>query len=92
MPRKPKKIIYHYQDFSEVMKPREVALLLGVSLPKFWEWIHSGKTPMGVILEGVHYYKAGYEYRIIKDRVCELFGILPKELARPKEGQACGKS
>jgi len=87
-----KQKIVRYQELSEVLKPQQVAALLGISKPVLMPWLRSGKSPFGELKEGFHFFKVGDEYRIIKDRVCELFGILPKELARPKEGQACGKS
>ncbi len=74
MSKKPRR----YEDFPEVLRPTEAATLVGVSKPKFMPWVISGKTPFGPILEGVHYYKVSDEYRIIKDKLCELFGILPK--------------
>lgn len=70
---------YQYSDFNEVLIPREAAQLMRISQPGFMAWLHSGKTPFGEIIEGVHYYKAGPEYRIIKDKLCKLVGILPKD-------------
>lgn len=80
MPKKAVTKVYQYHDFGEVLIPREAALLLKTSPPRIMEWLHTGKTPMGEITAGVHYFKTGYEFRIIKDRLCELFGILPKEI------------
>jgi hypothetical protein len=76
MPKEPK--IYHYQDFGEVITPREAGLLTGTTRQTFAAWLKDGECPFGELKQNVHYYKAGPEVRIIKDRICEIFGILPK--------------
>jgi hypothetical protein len=69
------KAVYHYQDFGEVITPREAGLLTGTTRQTFATWIKAGECPFGELIQGVHYYKAGPEVRIIKSRLCELFGI-----------------
>jgi hypothetical protein len=67
-----------YGDFDEVIFPEEAALLVKVSLDTFRSWLRTGLTPFGEIKENFHYYKSGRDIKIIKDRLCELFGIKVK--------------
>lgn len=67
-----------YSDFNEVLSLQEAALLVKASIDEFSSWIRTGKTPFGEIRENVHYYKTGRDHKVIKDRLCELFGIRPK--------------
>lgn len=68
----------NYGDFPEILSIKQSAKLVKTSKLKFSTWLHNGETPMGEIREGYHYYRDGISYKIIKDRLCELFGILPK--------------
>ena len=68
----------HYFDVGEVASPQEIAPLLGTSDKTLKTWAREGRCPMGEIVEGEHYYRVGPNYLFIKDRMCELFGILPK--------------
>jgi hypothetical protein len=67
-----------YWDANEIMGSPEAAKLLSTSTDKLRQWRTTGKTPMGELKEGYHFYYEGTEPRFIKDRMCELFGILPK--------------
>jgi hypothetical protein len=70
--------VYHYYSFGELMTPNEAAKLFKTTQKTIYEWLCTLKTPMGPIVEGVHFYKSGYEYKLIKDPWCKLWGILPK--------------
>jgi hypothetical protein len=74
--------LYQYQDFGEVLNTEDSAKLVHTSKDTFLAWLKTGQTPMGEILKGVHYYRSGSDYRIIKDRLCQLFGIMPKSTDR----------
>jgi hypothetical protein len=67
--------VYHYQDFGEVITPREAGLLTGTTGHTFLVWIKKGECPFGELEENVHYWKDSRNYHIIKSRICELFGI-----------------
>jgi hypothetical protein len=65
----------NYNDFPEIISITQAAKLVKISRLKFTQWIHTGQTPMGELREGYHYYRDGIPYKIIKSRLCELFGI-----------------
>jgi hypothetical protein len=67
-----------YQDFPEIMSVQQIAKLFCVSKETAYAWFRANKTPFGEIKLGVHYFKSGKELRIVKDRICQLAGILPK--------------
>lgn len=79
MPGKEQKPV-HYFDVGEVGSPQQIAPLLGTSDKTLKVWAKAGRCPMGELVEGVHYYRVGPNYNFIKDRMCELFGILPKSV------------
>ena len=68
----------HYQDFPEIMSVQQIAKLFCVSKETAYTWFRANKTPFGEIKLGVHYFKSGKEFRIVKDRLCQLAGIIPK--------------
>ena len=74
----------HYHEYPEIMSTDQTAELFATSRDRVFEWLHAGKiTELGnVELKlNYHYFKAGYNgrnYRFIKDRMCELFRIIPK--------------
>jgi hypothetical protein len=73
------KLIYHYGSFGEVITPREAGLLLGgLSRDAVIAWLRLKKCPFGELIENYHFWKDSRNYHIVKDRLCELFGILPK--------------
>ena len=69
---------YQYGDFNEIMTPEESARLTRTSKGTFLAYLREGMTPMGAIKQGYHYYKQGCDFKIIKDRLCELYGIQVK--------------
>jgi hypothetical protein len=73
------KPVYHYNNFGEVLSPREAGLLLGgLSRDTVIAWLRLKKCPFGELIENYHFWKDCRNYHIVKDRLCELFGILPK--------------
>lgn len=72
------KMSKHYYELPEVLTIPETAELMGVSAPIVREWFKTEETPFGKVKLGFHYFKAGREPRIVKDRICEMAGILPK--------------
>jgi hypothetical protein len=65
----------NYDDLPEIISITQAAKLVKIGRITFTKWIHTGQTPMGEIREGYHYYREGIPYKIIKSRICELFGI-----------------
>jgi hypothetical protein len=68
----------NYDDLPEIISITQAAKLVKISKLKFTQWIHTGTSPMGEIKDGYHYYRDGIPCKIIKDRLCELFGISTK--------------
>lgn len=66
-------------QFNEVLNIQEAAELCGVSHVTFSEWLHSGQTPMGELVEGVHYFRVGRNYKLIKHQVALLFKMISLE-------------
>jgi hypothetical protein len=84
----PPKPVYRYQDFGEVLSPREAGLLLGgLSRETVISWLRLKKCPFGGLVEDYHFWKDCKNYHIIKDRLCELFGIIPKAGEKREAGQ-----
>ena len=63
-------------ELPEILSIRQAAQLVRISTYTFSCWLHSGMTPMGEIKEGVHYYREGVAYKIIKNRLALLFGMI----------------
>lgn len=72
-----------YQDYPEILTIPQFAELFGISPELAREWFRMNETPFGKVEVGVHYFRAGREARIIKDQICRMAGILPKN-ATPK--------
>lgn len=68
----------HYQDFPEIISVLQLAKLMRVSKETVYSWFRINQTPFGEIKLGIHYFKSGKELRIVKDRICQMAGILPK--------------
>lgn len=68
----------HYQDYPEILTVPQFAELFNISPALARDWFRFNETPFGKIQIGVHYFKAGREPRIVKDRICQMAGILPK--------------
>lgn len=71
---------YSYWDFGEIMSPEDTGKLLRVSTYTVYGFIRTGIIP-GIkkhLEYGVHYFKSGSDYKIVKDPLCQLVGILPK--------------
>ncbi len=68
----------HYQDFPEIMTGPEMANLFGVSPTTVRDWFRAGEFPFGKLQLKVDYFLSGRELRIVKDRICQQAGILPK--------------
>ena len=60
-------------QYAEILNIKEAAQLCGVSHVTFSEWLHSGQTPMGELIEGAHYFKVGRVYKFIKYQLALLF-------------------
>jgi predicted DNA-binding transcriptional regulator AlpA len=67
-----------YQDFPEILSVQQLAKLFCVSKETAYSWFRTNEFPFGKIKLGVHYFKSGKELRIVKDRFCQMAGILPK--------------
>lgn len=73
-----------YHDYPEIMSTDQTAELFATSRDRVFEWLRSGKiAELGNVELKLHYhyFKSGCNgrnYRFIKDRMCELFGVLPK--------------
>ncbi len=65
-----------YSNCPEVLSLQQVSKFCGTSHVTFSEWIKTGQTPMGEIIEGEHYFKIGREYRFIKRQVALLFKMI----------------
>lgn len=68
-----------YQDYPEILTIPQFAELFGISQSLAREWLRVSETPFGKVEVGVHYFRAGREPRIVKDRICGMAGILPKD-------------
>lgn len=66
-------------QFNEVLNIQEAAELCGVSHVTFSGWLHSGQTPMGDLVEGVHYFRVGRIYKFIKHQLALLFKMIDPE-------------
>jgi phage antirepressor YoqD-like protein len=75
----------NYNDLPEVMSIGQAAKLLRIAPRRLSIWLHTGQTPMGEIKEGYHYYRDGVPYKIIKNRLCELFGVKTNEEPKAKK-------
>lgn len=62
-----------YQEYGENLNLKEASEFCNTSRTTFSKWVSSGKTPMGQIVEGVHYYKDGRNYHFIKRQLGILF-------------------
>jgi hypothetical protein len=75
-----------YEDYPEIMSTNQTAEFLSTSRERVFQWVRSGKIEElnnTEIKLGFHYYKAGYQgrnFKFVKDRICELFGIIPKHI------------
>lgn len=71
---------FNYWDCGEVISPDEAGKLLGVSAQTMYGFLRTGVIPgFKQRLEfGVHYFRSGSDYKIVKDQLCQLIGILPK--------------
>lgn len=67
-----------YQDYGEIITGPDAAELFKVSPTTVRDWFRSGETPFGKVELGIHYFRSGRELRIVKDRICQMAGILPK--------------
>lgn len=66
-------------QFDEILNIQEAAELCGVSHVTFSEWLHSGQTPMGELVEGTHYFRVGRNYKFIKHQIARLFKMISAE-------------
>lgn len=66
-------------QYNEILNIQETAELCGVSHVTFSEWLHSGQTPMGELVEGIHYFKVGRNYKFIKHQIALLFKMISPE-------------
>lgn len=76
-----------YQDYPEVCTTKQMAELIGTCDTTLRAWTKLGACDMGEIKRGVHYYMVGDNRNYIKDRMCELFGILPKTVIKEAANQ-----
>jgi hypothetical protein len=67
-----------YQDYPEIMTGPQMAEMFGVSPATIRDWFRCGETPFGKVNFKIDYFKSGKELRIVKDRICQMAGILPK--------------
>ncbi|HBF39757.1 MAG TPA: hypothetical protein DDW50_20895 [Firmicutes bacterium] len=67
-----------YQDYPEIMTGPQMAELFGVSPTTIRDWFRAKEFPFGKLQFQVDYFKSGRELRIIKDRICVMAGIIPK--------------
>jgi transposase len=67
-----------YQDYGELMTCPEMAEMFKVSPTTVRDWFRKGEFPFGKLQLKVDYFMSGREIRIVKDRICQLAGILPK--------------
>lgn len=64
-----------YNEYGEILYLQEAAELCGVSHVTFSQWLVAG-SPMGELVENIHYYRVGRNYRFIKRQLGLLFGII----------------
>jgi hypothetical protein len=73
-----------YHNYPNIMSINQTAELFSTSRDWVFEWLRTGKiAELGDVELKLHYhyFKSGYNdrnYWFIKDRMCELFGVLPK--------------
>jgi phage anti-repressor protein/transcriptional regulator with XRE-family HTH domain len=79
----PQRKQYSVQDFGEILNTEDAAKLIHISKDTLLVYLRTGKTPMGEIVKGYHYYRSGSDYRIVKNRLCELFGIISSGHTEP---------
>ncbi len=63
-------------EYGEVLFTHEAARFCGVSVVTFGQWLATGETPMGSLVEGVHYFRLGRQRRFIKHQLARLFKML----------------
>lgn len=75
-----------YGDYPEIMSTEQTAEFLATSKDRVYQWVRAGRIEElnnAELKPGFHYLKRGFQgrnYGFIKDRICELFGILPKQI------------
>lgn len=66
-----------YNEYGEIFESvDEAAEFCGVGRNTFFEWLYCGKTPMGALIEGTHYYRINRGYRFIKYQLALLFKMI----------------